>query len=279
MRWNFRNKKIEEKSNNEKNPLFSKPEPWLNFVINQKKLIGFVLLLIIIIISYIFFYSPLFKINQIELKGFNKISSKIISEEFIGTQLNNYKYLIFRQDNLLIFDKNKLINDISGSYSLENISVKKIFNHKLILSIQEKSPFLIYSTNKTKFYLDENGIISSQITDETDNEKITIITNDANEEAIPNEIIFSNKKIIFILEVVEKLKKIDNITVISYSIPNKLSFQINVNVEKGYSIYFDMNKNIDEQITKLRRVLDESESGDSPTEYIDLRIGERVYIK
>ncbi|XOU94897.1 MAG: cell division protein FtsQ/DivIB [Candidatus Kerfeldbacteria bacterium] len=284
MRWNFRNKKIEENSESEKkpsfkNPLFIKSDTWKDFIIENKELIGLMLLLIISIIIYLILYSSIFKINKVELIGFDKISAKTISKEYIGTQLNNYRLLLFRQDNILLFNKEDFVRNINNNYSLESINIDKKFPHTLIITIQEKSPFLIYSTNNSKFYLDENGIISSKITDDTDNDKITIITNDANEEASANETIFSNDKIVFILNVVEKLPKIDSINVTSYSIPNKISYQLNVNVEQGYSIYFDMNKDINEQTNKLRRILDESESGDAPTEYIDLRIGERVYIK
>lgn len=285
MRWNFRNKKIEEKSTSKnkpsfKNPLFSKQDSWFDFIIQEIKLISLILLLLLLLIAYLLFYSSIFKINKIELVGFNKISANKISKDFLGTQLNSYRYLVLRQDNLLIFSKDELIKNIENDYNLDNISINKEFPHKLLLTIQEKSPFLIYSSNNSKYYLDEYGVISSKITDNNnENESITIITNDANEETFPNEVIFSKNKISFILSIIEKLSKIDKINTTSYSIPNKISFQLNVNLEQGYSIYFDMNKNIDDQITKLRRVLYESESGETPIEYIDLRIGDRVYIK
>ncbi len=284
MRWNFRNKKIEEKSNSEnkpsfKNPLFIKSVPWRDFIVQEIKLISLILLLLLILIVYFLFFSNLFKINEIELTGFNKISANKISKKFLSTQLNNYRYLVFRQNNLLIFSKDKLIQNIKKDYNLDNISINKEFPHKLLLTIQEKSPFLIYSSDNSKYYLDENGVISSKLSKIDENESITIITNDANEKATANEVIFSKNKMSFILSIAEKLSKIDKINITSYSIPNKISFQLNVNVDQGYSIYFDMNKNIDDQITKLRRVLYESKSGETPTKYIDLRIGERVYIK
>ena len=60
----------------------------------------------------------------------------------------------------------------------------------------------------------------------------------------------------------------------------KQSTQINVLTDKDYLIYFEVSKNLDEQITRLDNILKTELKGQEENlEYIDLRFGPRIYFK
>jgi len=281
VRWNFRQKRIEKKKSIRpiyQNPLFAKKN-WQIYVIERFSFFGWLGILLFLLIIYILFYSPLLQITKIEISGTNNISAQTLEEKYIKWQLKQNKWKIFKQNNILLFSKKWLRDNIEEKYSLDSLEINKKIPHTLSVTIEEKTPTLIWTTNDLYYYLDESGFIASLITDQESITNLPAIHDEGKEAVKIGQEILTKEKVLFIKELISDISHINSIEVTSYSIPHHLSTQINVHVSAGYQIYFDSQKNLDTQIDKLKRVLEESETAKSAQEYIDLRIGERVYIK
>ncbi|MDP2683842.1 MAG: cell division protein FtsQ/DivIB [bacterium] len=281
MRWNFRDKKITENISEPtfKNPLYNTSKS--EFIYENGSLILFLTLLGALLIIYSFFYAPWFSIKSIEFKNLSTISPIKLTEDYLKPQLNSYNYIFTKQINIFSFSKDKLKNNISQEYNLESISIDKQLPNKVIITINEKLPTIIYSSNESKYFLDENGIITSKLSeDELNNENnLPVIVNLSNESTSIGQNIYNKEKLSNIISVINKTKNYSKLNILSYETPVLLSTQFNIYTEEGYKVYFDLSKDIEEQYNRLTRVLEDSDSTEPPTEYIDLRIGDRVYIK
>ncbi len=276
MRWNFRQKTIEKRKSirpTYQNPLFTKKN-WQIYVIERFSFFGWLGILVFLLIIYILFYSPLLQITKIEISGTNNISAQTLEEKYIKWKLKQNKWKVFKKNNILLFSKKWLRDNIEKKYSLDSLEINKKIPHTLSVTIGEKTPTLIWTTNDLYYYIDENGLIASVITDQESVANLPTIYNEGNEAVKIGQEILTNEKVIFIKELISGMTQINSIEVTSYSIPHHLSTQINVHVSAGYQIYFDLQKNLNTQIDKLKRVLEESETAKSAQEYIDLHIGE-----
>jgi len=281
MRWNFRDKKITENKTEPtfKNPLYNISNSGI--IYENVGLILSIILLGVLIIIYSFFYAPWFSIKNVEFKNLSSISPIKLTEEYIKPQLNSFNYIFTKQINIFSFSKSKLINNISEEYNLESINIEKKLPNQIIITINEKLPTLIYRSNNTNFFLDENGTITSKLTEEESNNEgnLPIIVNLSNENTSIGQNIYTKEKLTNIVSIINHTKNYSKLKITNYETPVLLSTQFNIFTEEGYKVYFDISKNVDEQFNRLTRVLDESDATKVPVEYIDLRIGDRVYIK
>ena len=226
------------------------------------------------------FYSPALQITRVEIKGTQNISPKIIEEKFINWQLQQSRFKIFRQNNLIMFSKKWLTQRLNNDYGLADLKIQKKFPHSLLVTIQEKKPELIWSSRGNYYYLTESGDLAQTITVTAETSPLPIIYDDSNTEAKPGQNILTAAKVNFIKNLISEIKEITTLEEPSYHLQSNLGTQVNVNVKASYSILFDNSKDLDTQVEKLRRTLtDASILATPPQEYIDVRLGDRVYIK
>lgn len=95
----------------------------------------------------------------------------------------------------------------------------------------------------------------------------------------PGDQVLATERMDVLNNFVNRLNALPEVTVIGYTIPHILGARINVQTEAGYDIYFDLSRDLDSQINKLTATLNELNPEEIPREYIDVRIGDRVYTK
>lgn len=281
MRWNVHQKRIERHSHSRpsfKNPLFTK-RSWQQFVIERLSIFAWILILGGLGIVYLLFYSPLLQINRIEIKGTVSIPAETLDEKFVRWQLDQRRFLIFKQSNILLFNKSWLTENILNQFSTDSLVIDKKLPHTLIVTIVEKKPQLIWQTGEQQLYLGEQGIVSSTVSSVDVTDDVPTVTDESGEAVSPGDTVLSQDRISFITSLISQSGSWMNVTVTGYSITSKISVQFNVHTEAGYDIYFDMSRDLDQQIEKLNRVLETKIQEEQPSAYVDLRIGDRVYIK
>lgn len=282
MRWNFRKKRLQKNEPGQptyRNPLFVK-KTWQTFLIERFSLFGWLTIFFVLALIYLIFYSPWLRITNIEISSSPNISATTVDQKFIRWQLEQRKWLIFRQSNILLFDKGWLEKNIKSTYSLTSLTIDKKLPHTLRVAMTEKSPELVWITGGKYYYLSENGEIVSEITAPDRRAELPSIFDDFNAGAKPDQAVLTPEKVLFIKNLLNGMKEVSEVEVASYHLPTSLGTQVNVLTKAGYAIYFDMSKNLDTQLNKLKRVLSEQSTKDSPPkEYIDVRLGDRVYLK
>lgn len=267
--------------NNQRNIIKNKSNKSNNIKKSIKKIITNILLLLTITILVLILLMFLFKANIFKIKNlsienlenqesYNQIS-KILDEQ------KNENFLIWKQNNIFLFNEDQfveLIKTRSNNYFYD-IEINKKFPNKIELKMSERSPKILIVTKKGQSFFDENANMSTSSTPSSNTFPILYIDEDID---LKNEII-KKENILFVLNVYKKLPKYDlSISKIKIEITddNKLIIE----ESRGFIIYFNMTKDVDEQINYLNVVIkEEIKEKLSQIQYIDLRFIPKVFYK
>ncbi len=234
-------------------------------------------ILILIVFGGIFylicFYS-FFQIKEIKISGNQKvltgdlenaIQSQIVRELILGGQKVSTK-------SIFLTNLGKLNEVILEKFpQISQINLTRRFPDILEAKIEERKPVAIFNHNDKYFFLDKEGIIFEKVLDVRDYLKIKSLNQNQylnlGERAIKKELLS------LILEIDSKLSEdfkipLEEVLVISDE-------RINAKTLEGWEIYFNPQKNIDWQLTKLKALLENYllPENRANLEYIELRFG------
>ncbi len=292
MKFNYRQGRSRKRSLlRKKNPLFSK-KSWQQYIIERLGTFGLLIILGILLLLYIIFYSPIFQITKVEVSGPDSVIAKDINDKYIVWQLEQRRLVVFRQNNVFLFDTDWLQDNIESKYSFTTLIIDKKIPKTIIVTFEKKSPEIIWDSGGIFYNINEYGIVASLKNKTDDTVSIPIIT-ESSESADDNENIntapskklnpgdelFSDDKMEALDAIIKEIDQIKDFTVTGYSLPHRLSTKFMVQTDQSYEIYFDLSKDISQQMDKLIQVLATKVKEEAPQSYIDLRVGDRVYMK
>jgi len=284
----------------------------------QKKTSRFyysLLVLGIVIFSWIYllFASSVFKITDIEISGLEKYKKTNV-EKSIKVFFQNKKYLFFNLSNVLIFNKEDLEQHLSSEFLFKSIRVKKYYPHKIMLTVQEKQEKLaVYNGSQIFILADDLTVLSkkegiedcimedstsSTLSGSATSIMMNRVLSDASTKPLPSYPIFCdayynnktsgvgstylNKKIITILtSFIDSLHERTDIKAKLVTLQkNKTNPKLTIYTTNGWKIYLNITDDGQKQFYKLFLVFNNQiKDINKQLEYIDLRFGDRVYIK
>lgn len=245
----------------------------------KSKLLSMLIFLIIGSSFWFIFYSPYFKIKNINITGLNIMPTDFI-RNIVDKQLKEQKYLIIKNDNILFFSKNHLRDSISAEYNFNKINIDKKFPDTLNLNLEEKTFSLVWKEDKKCYYINDLGELAVEVQcDTAQGAQLPLIENRGEKK-------ISNKLIPFEAKYLDNIKAIsgkvfeNNIKPEKYILDNDLN-TVKVKIQLSSTlIYFNTDSDLDKQINKLNVLIKEKLKDDfSKKEYIDLRYGDNVYYK
>lgn len=279
---------------------------------NRNRLVWSFLILIILIWIVLIFTIPYFKINKVTIEG-NKINKTIELESFVY-QSAVFKNSLLPNTNYFLFRQEALAQEIQKQFLYENVKVNKIFPDAISIVVTEKPASVIFDDNRHYYLLDADGKIIKKITDisraefETINTATTTAINTSttassslqntntdianynviqknygqlpiikkDKENKENNGILINKKIIELVNIWDKNLQQQGIAEVRYFYIGDTDFNLKaIFANKPWYILINTDLDWQIQLSNLKIIL----SGNSPTEYVDLRFGERVYWK
>jgi len=238
----------------------------------------FLILIILGSLVYLFIFSDIFKIKNVNISGNNKCSYEEISK-IVSSGLGN----------IFLYGSKNVDTKLEEKYpEIDNVNIKRSFPDSLTVEIEEREPVAIACKPSMRSEIKIFG--EKTIIDCFNIDKKGIVFEESLENPLGLPVImFNNSGFIFLLgteiietEYLEKILRIDSdfkeVQILeTYPISKN---RINVKTKEGWVAYFDPKEDIDWQIEKLNILLKEKlPLGERKSlEYIDLRF-EKVYIK
>ncbi|MFA5047667.1 MAG: hypothetical protein WC516_01355 [Patescibacteria group bacterium] len=266
--WNVKRDYQTKKFNN---PYFNNnPEKKFNTKLYLK-------IIIAIFLVYLFVYSDLLKIKNVEVKG-----TDIIPQEELSGLVNNYLnhniYFVFPRRNLLFLNKDGLKKELSSHYSLSKIDINKGWQ-KVSINIEEKvSSLLVYNQKDSAYYFaDFEGAITRQLPIDMANKyKIKFPQLTTNQDLAIGKKIISARAVNFILELDKQLKAA-NYKIREYTLGgvDNVAFWST----DGWMANFDVNSDMQSALDNLNLLLKKKIKDVKKLDYIDLSLGEKVFVK
>lgn len=228
---------------------------------------------------YLFIFSSVFQIKDIQVSGTNK-SPKGEIKDIISANAQN----------IFLTNFQGIINDILSRYpQIAKVNLKRKLPDKLLAQIEERKPVAIFfrpdlksglrffkgQLNNDYFLIDNQGIVFEKITNHDLNlplikSKAAIYRFDLGQEIVNKDYL---EKILKINSGINHNVQISEISLISEN-------RLNVKTLAGWEIYFNPKQDLAWQIEELDIVLKEKIPFEKREnlEYIDLRF-DKVYIK
>ncbi len=258
---------------------YQNPRKKINTKNRKKKIILISVIFIIltfISISVFILVGPQFRIEQIEILGLKNIKRENI-EKIIDQELN--KGIIFKHNNIFLFNINTIEQSISKTYILESFEIEKTFNPTQIsILLEEKVSALTYITTEECFNIDINGLIVEPC-NELSNEFIQI-RDESGEKLYAGDLALDKQTVDYIIKLNDELQA-QGIEIRTYKLPSRDRSDLRVVTGKGFEIYLNMNFEIDEQLKRFNILVREEIGADklNTIQYIDLRFGDKVFYK
>lgn len=226
------------------------------------------ILFLILVLAYILFLSPIFKIKEIKISD-----NRVISEEDIRNSLDN-------QNNLFLATNSKLRDILFNDFPrISSVDIDKdIFKKSIELKIVERKEVGIFC-NQDCYYIDGEGVIFERAP-QTSGVLILVIKDKSQNQAEIGKNVIPRELMINFLDLRNYLFSQLNLRAIDFIIESGISEDIRVNTNEGWYILFDKSRDLKNQLQALELVLKEKIGEERKNlEYIDLRIENRAYYK
>lgn len=263
--------------------------------------------------TYFLFFSNYFSISDWEIKGLDKYEKKAV-EAVLENFLDKKKFGLIHYEGIFTFNEGELNKEFSSEFAFQNIEVQKIYPHKIILNLQEKNQKMAVYNDENIYILSDDGVITDiekgiggwhlpaqqGMASGTDDSTVDIkkIVDDSQKRELPAYPIFCDaysmatdlrvnsvyplaKTIKIINDFIDRTQDRTELAVKSALITkNKIGQKIILYTTNGWTIYLNNEDDGVRQFYKLYLAMgNELKDLSKPVEYIDLRFGDRVYIK
>jgi cell division septal protein FtsQ len=240
------------------------------------------ILIFIISLSYLLFFSQFLKVRNIIISGNRKISYESLMS-VIEMEINMGRWL-FPSDNIFFIDLKKIKQEIFNTFPyIATIEANKVFPDSLNFNITERRAEAVfcrdYNSNEEDenqltyqkcFLLDKEGVIYEELQDDT--ARLPKIKNPNLEDELR-----LGKKVItpeLLSKVLDIFSGTESFKILVKEILIVSEDRINLRTFDDWEIYFNPQEEIDWQLIKLEAVLENIPSEKrSDLEYIELRFG------
>lgn len=131
---------------------------------------GIILPLVFIIWIGLLLYLPFFRIEKINYDGLKIIQQSEI-DEIVQDQLRP-RLAVWPANNYFIFNSDKLAEILRNNFSLNSITVTKVFPNGLNIKLQEKTTAGVYDNGEAYYLIDSNGAVIKYLRNVTTSEYI-----------------------------------------------------------------------------------------------------------
>jgi cell division septal protein FtsQ len=240
--------------------IYSPPKEQEKFVLPKFLKIIIWVVIILAVLFYLFLFSPLFKIRNIQIEGTPTDETRTYLETFKGGNIFLLKTGPIQQ---------QLVN---ANPQFLNINIFKGIPNILRVVFQERTPKIIWKSGDNQYLVDDQGIAYK----ESDAMEVLpqVIDTKAMAVNLPMQVATSN--FIDFVTSAESTVKTDDLKIDHFEIGDTI-FQVSAVTNKNIKIIFDTTHSLSDQNDAFQKVY--SEHKNDIKEYLDVRVEGVVYYK
>jgi len=272
-----RNIKKDYQCKNLGNPFFCKKKKTVS-----KKIVTLIIAgiaLIIGVLVWFFCAAPLWRLHDIRVEGLTRFSTGEL-EQKIWEQAGKRRYLVFRQDNLLLFNDDEAMANILAAYNFADLKIEKKLFHTLIVKVSERPYAFIFQQGNGFFYASpEAYVIREAQVSEEDKSRYLILENRDGSDLLGdgNQIKLPEGYLACLISLGNALGSRPELKVDRFIIDQEYN-TIKVKFNEGPLVYFNTRLDPGEQIERLLLVKKEKiKDNFKQLDHIDLRYGDKIF--
>lgn len=230
-------------------------------------------LLFLVTIIYFFLFSPYFKLTSIE-----STETLFIPNEDVTTSIQEFvdsrRYFVIPQNNYFLISKRELTTKLEDEFKLRKVTIVKEAPNGLFVYFKEQISVFVASLNdaseEIRLY-DHAGESIQKLTRKDYNNQLPFVTTESYESIDEN---FST--------IVLSSWEISNLRNSNYRIVTYIQQdnELIALTDKNFEIRFSLESDTEVQLNSLEVLQQNFLRGEPlPSEYIELRFGEKVFVK
>ncbi len=221
----------------------------------------------LILVGYLVFYSGFFTLDSLEVSG-THLADK---EEVIKTIFSNG----FTKVNAVTFNEWRARRRLSAMHEINLVKFhKNLISNTLTVEVIEHQTSIIWQTGGEKFFVNRFGVVYEKA---EEGSPLLTVEDLKNIPVSLNQRIVTEEFIDFVTSFAANLPRRTNIAVRRITVP-ETTFEVEMETDDGWRIILDTTKSWEDQLNNLVRVLREK-GNEPPKEYVDLRVGKKVFYK
>lgn len=230
------------------------------------------------VLFYFFILSDYFVVKSVEISGNHKFNQNQAQD--ILRDDGNKRLILIKKANNLILTKKSLLKIFSARtpYVKEIVSMKKIWPDGLKAEIIERTPEFLLKSGGSYYLADSDGLIVESFSEPI--EGFYLVENLIEEkfellEPFPNQ-----KLSAFIISAHRNWDSKISVSLKSIKIPGKASSEAHFETLEAWTVFFDVNTPVNQQLASLALLLQKqiSQAQRKNLVYIDLRSSKYAYI-
>ena len=225
------------------------------------KIFGIVLILLFIFlgISFLLFYSEVFKIKNIIIENSpNQLATERI-EKFKGT-------------NIILFSTAKFRKELEADFpELKKVEIIRGLPDTLKIAFQERLPAIVWQAGGKNYLVDRLGQIYQESTEMSN---LPVVKDNKNLGVSLDQTVATENFINFVIELNNSFPQEIGFKITHFEI-NETIFQIDAITDQGWKIIFDTTRKASDQLADLKQFL--ADHKDEVKEYVDVRVAGRAY--
>jgi cell division septal protein FtsQ len=226
-------------------------------------------ILVLVGIGYLVFGTRIFVLDTLKVEGQHLVNQDEIIKVLFPSGFSKVNALTYTDGRA----KKKLLTKIP---QIQSVSFNKnIFTKVLTVQVMEHETSIIWVTAGERYLVNRNGVAYEKAPDSSPLLPVEDIKN------IPvslNQQIVAPAFIDFVSSFVANLPRRTDITVRRIVVP-ETTFEVEMETDEGWKIILDTTGSYEEQLNNLVRVLRELPEDVEIKQYVDLRIGKKVFYK
>lgn len=267
---------------------------WLRTLKTKRFWIFVLFVLILGGLTYLVIFSNLFQVEEIQIKRNQKVKNQDILgivEPKAERSLRAGSIKVFSSKSLFLINSRDMEEELLARFpQIGEVHIKRGLPRTLVVEVREREPFAeICQPSGECFVVDQEGVAfekSAILKDEESGLKVLEVKRQGLVLWLAQERDMRLGKQAIILDYLQAVDAVHRnleqqlelgIDKITLAKDNRL----NIKIEQGFKLYFNIDRNIENQLFNLGLVLEEKISAEEllGLEYIDLRFGNRVYYK
>lgn len=228
-------------------------------------------------IFYVIYFFSFFQLKEIKISGNVKVKTADLYNE-VQSQIAR-KLFFTTTRSIFLVNSNQIEELILEKFPpIAKANSKRKLPDKLIIDVEERKPVAVFCQAESCFFLDKEGIVFEPVTSETQLLRLTERMTEAEPLSALSGMdlgarVLEEKMVSSILEIQSKLKEDLKIPIAEGLIVS--DDRLNVKAIEGWEIYFNPQKDLSWQITKLKAVLEKEipQEKRKNLEYIEIRFG------
>ncbi len=252
----------------------------------KRAVFWYAILLFIIILSIFYFvlFLPEIQVKNIEISGNEKVDTNYIettAENSVNKKIISFYNFSVTSKSIFLAGLKDINKNILDKFPvIDSAEIKREYPGTLTIKVKERSPLAVFceptDASEKCFFIDKKGVIFEELKNLPQN---TVILR----QTLNSENVFSGKNVISTntMDVFSKIEKNlkDNFQINISSALISAPLKLDITTTENWHIYFDLNSNVDLQITKMNLLL---KSEIIPNirknlKYIDLRFDKAYY--